>query len=401
MVEAKTVTVLAAGDVFPDLEDGAACFRHLRPLFAAGDIVFGNCEGVYTDRPALAPTHMVFGGASPDRGSMFGEVGFDVMNLANNHSVDGGYIGLADTQQLLRSQGIATIGAGNDIAEATAPAIVERDGRKIAFLGFCAEFPIGYEAREGRPGLAPLRIETTYRNPLPNFWSPGIDPEVVTTPLAEDMVRLHAAIAAANEQADHVIVSFHWGSNPEVRDICVPPSRTHVRQYRNFLHDYEVQIARDVVERGADAVLCHHHASLRGVEIHGGKPIFYGLGVLMHHFHSAGRHARSDDALIDTWNEEDCPYWPFRRPEAKLTGVAVLTFDDDGVGAAFVPAVILSDGSTEPLRIDDPRADAVTEHLERLNAEESLDTVFAHDTLQQWRLLTIKTSGSNAGRAGI
>ena len=113
---------------------------------------FGNCEGVYSDRPAKAPSHKHFSGAPRARGDFLGAVGFDVMSCANNHMIDGGYAGLADTLELLRGQGIQTTGAGADIAEATRPAILERGGMRIAFLGFCSVYPVGYEAREQRPG---------------------------------------------------------------------------------------------------------------------------------------------------------------------------------------------------------------------------------------------------------
>ncbi len=125
----------------------------------AADIVFGNCEGVYSDRPARSPSHKHFMGAPRERGAMLGDVGFDVMTCANNHMVDGGYAGLEDTLELLREQGIAVTGAGADITEATRPAIVERDGLRVAFLGFCSVYPVGYEARADRPGIAPAASE--------------------------------------------------------------------------------------------------------------------------------------------------------------------------------------------------------------------------------------------------
>src|SRR5579864_8592619 len=138
------VSVFSVGDVFSDLPDGRASFAPLEPLFAQGDIVFGNCEGVYSDRPSRAPSHKHFCGAPLVRGSFLGEVGFDVMTCANNHMIDGGYDALADTLALLRGQGIATTGAGENIVEATRPAILEHDGVRIAFLGFCTVYPVGY-----------------------------------------------------------------------------------------------------------------------------------------------------------------------------------------------------------------------------------------------------------------
>src|SRR5579864_4281556 len=197
MAEAGRVSVFSVGDVFPDIPDGRSSFAPLEPLFASADIVFGNCEGVYSDRPSRAPSHKHFCGGPRAHGAFLGEVGFDVMTLANNHMIDGGYEGLADTIELLRSQGIATTGAGENIAQATRPALVERAGMRVAFLGFCSVYPVGYEARESRPGLAPLRVRTYYGNPDPNFWEPGIEPLIETVPFAADLARYRATIAAA------------------------------------------------------------------------------------------------------------------------------------------------------------------------------------------------------------
>ncbi len=159
--------------------------------------MFGNCEGVYSDRPAKSPSHKHFMGAPRERGAMLGEVGFDVMTCANNHMVDGGYVGLEDTLELLREQGIAVTGAGKDLAEATRPAIVERHGLRIAFLGFCSVFPVGYEATSSRPGLAPLRVRTFYGDPDPNFWEPGIEPVITTVPVQEDLERYRSVDRAS------------------------------------------------------------------------------------------------------------------------------------------------------------------------------------------------------------
>ena len=116
------VSVLAVGDVFPDVPDGRRSFAALEPLFEAADVVFGNCEGVYSDRPAPSPSHKHFMGAPREHGSMLGAVGFDVMTLANNHMVDGGYAGLEDTLVLLHEQGIATTGMSTSLESPSDPA---------------------------------------------------------------------------------------------------------------------------------------------------------------------------------------------------------------------------------------------------------------------------------------
>jgi poly-gamma-glutamate capsule biosynthesis protein CapA/YwtB (metallophosphatase superfamily) len=378
MAHPARVSVFSVGDVFPDIPDGRASFAPLEPLFAQADIVFGNCEGVYSDRPSRAPSHKHFCGGPRAHGAFLADVGFDVMTCANNHMIDGGYEGLADTIDTLRSQGIATTGAGENIDDATTPAILERAGIRVAFLGFCTVYPVGYEARAARPGLAPLRVRTYYGDPDPNFWEPGIDPVIQTVPFADDLARFRATIASAKEQADFVIVAPHWGYS----------------SWMEVLQDYELELARDAVEHGADAVMCCHHHSLRGIELHRGKPIFYGLGTLIHHFTSiktspadrAAREARFGDRSSFAADEE-FPLFPFRA-DARRTGIAVTDLCADGtVETGFIPAIILADGATEPLRADDPRAAEVADYIERLSAQSGFATRFERATLGDWLLV--------------
>jgi poly-gamma-glutamate synthesis protein (capsule biosynthesis protein) len=377
----RPVSILAVGDVFPDAPDGRAAFAPLEPLFHGADVVFGNCEGVYSDRPARSPSHKHFMGAARERGAFLGEVGFDVMTCANNHFVDGGYAALEDTLELLRGQGIAVTGAGTDIAAATSPAIVERDGLRIAFLGFCSVYPVGYEARKDRPGIAPLRVRTLYADPDPNFWEPGIGPVVVTEPVPEDLERYRTAVANARKDADYLVVACHWGYSSLMEE----------------LQDYELELARDAVEHGADAVVCHHQHSLRGIELHRGKPIYYGLGALVHHFESfettpetrAAREAQFGSRSSMT-ADEPFPLFPFRA-EARRTGIATLDVAADGSAAAgFIPAMMLADGSTEPLRPDDPRAAEVADYVERLSEQSGFATGFARAERDGWMYLSVK-----------
>jgi poly-gamma-glutamate synthesis protein (capsule biosynthesis protein) len=381
MSSSNTVSILAVGDVFPDVPDARAAFQPLEPLLHSADVVFGNCEGVYSDRPARSPSHKHFMGAPRERGAMLGEVGFHAMTCANNHMVDGGYVGLQDTLDLLRSQGIAVTGAGMNIDEATQPAIVERKGLRIAFLGFCSVYPAGYEARPSRPGLAPLRVRTFYADPDPNFWEPGIDPVIVTEPLPEDLERFRTAIARTREQADFVVVACHWGYSSWVE----------------VVQDYELELARDAVDHGADAVVCHHHHSLRGIELHAGKPIFYGLGALMHHFasHTPSAEERSArerrfGARSSLAADEKLPLFPFRADTWK-TGLANLVVASDGsVRTGFVPALMIADGSTEPLRPSDPRAADVADYLERITRQSGFDTSFTRSERGGWMLLEVQ-----------
>jgi poly-gamma-glutamate capsule biosynthesis protein CapA/YwtB (metallophosphatase superfamily) len=362
----NVIEVLVAGDVYPNVPDGLAAFRDLRELLAAADVVAANCEGAYSDRPAPSPSHKHMMVSPPERGSMLGQVGFDVLSLANNHMIDGGYVALWDTRDLLARQGVATMGAGGNLAEALRPAIVERRGVRIAFLGFCSVFPVGYEARPNRPGIAAVRVRTRYDDPDPNFWEPGIDPVISTEPVAADLAQYTETIAAVKRQADVVIVLNHWGYSSRLE----------------ILQDYELQLARAGIDSGADAVLCCHHHSLRGIEFRSGKPIFYGLGTLVHHLttlyppsdEELGRRRRKFGSQAHI-PDPAFPLFPFH-PDARQTGLAVLDISADGIAqVGFVPALIHADGSTEPLSPGDPRAAEVTGYLQRITADRGFATV--------------------------
>jgi poly-gamma-glutamate synthesis protein (capsule biosynthesis protein) len=387
-VSRQPTTLFAAGDVFNELDDDWKAFRHLSPLLRSADVVFANCEGVYADKPVLSPNRRVYHGTTRRHGARLSEAPFHVMTCANNHALDGGYDGLAETLELLRGQGIRVTGAGATIEEATRPAIVERNGARFAFLGFCSVFPVGHEARADRPGLAPLRIRTHYDASDPNMWDPGDDPVVTTRVEPQDLARLHEALASARRVADFVVVAFHWGHSAIIRErTAAVKLRTGSRAWRETTADYELELARDAVAHGADAVVCHHQLSLRGVEFHRGKPIFYGLGVLVNHF--------SDRKLHQALGADPgYPYFPFR-PEARHTGIAVLELGSGGVtSAGFIPCMILPDGSTEPLRAGDERARAVREILESQNRSSGLDTACLQEARDGWSFIRL-TPGSS------
>jgi poly-gamma-glutamate synthesis protein (capsule biosynthesis protein) len=372
--------MFVGGDVFANQPDGRSAFRSLSPLLRTADLVMANCEGVYTDRPSPAPSHKHLMVASPERGSMLGEAPFHVLGCANNHMMDGGYEGLSDTLETLRSQGIATVGAGLDLDEALRPVVLERQGVRFAVLAFASVFPVGYEARQARPGIAPLRVQTFYANPDPNFWEPGVEPLISTVPFPPDRARFRTAIAEARELADVLVVLPHWGYSGRLEK----------------LHDYEIELARDAVDHGADIVLCCHHHSLRGIEFHRGRPIFYGLGSLVHHLRSSyqlsaeevargrGKVHQSDDAF---------PFFPLH-PDARMTGLATLDVDAGGSRqVGFVPAQIQPDGSTEPLRAADPRATTVAEYLARITSESGFGTGFKLTERDGWAWVSVTENG--------
>jgi poly-gamma-glutamate synthesis protein (capsule biosynthesis protein) len=88
--------------------------------------------------------------------------------------------------------------------------------------------------------------------------------------------------------------------------------------------------------------------------------------------------------------DETFPLFPFRA-DARRTGVATLDVAADGSAAAgFIPAMMLEDGSTEPLRGDDPRAAEVADYVERLSEQSGFATGFARSERDGWMYLSVK-----------
>jgi poly-gamma-glutamate synthesis protein (capsule biosynthesis protein) len=166
--------------------------------------------------------------------------------LANNHVLDWGYSGLAETLATLKRAGIAAAGAGADLAEASAPAALRLPGgaRVLVFSAGLATSGVFTEwaAAGGRPGVWLL-------------------PARPTAAVAEVRER----VESARRDGDIVVVSLHWGGNWGHR---VPAS--------------ERELAYGLVEQ-ARVDLVHGHSSHhpKAIEVYRGKLILYGCGDLL------------------------------------------------------------------------------------------------------------------------
>jgi poly-gamma-glutamate capsule biosynthesis protein CapA/YwtB (metallophosphatase superfamily) len=345
------LSIFAVGDVYVDRDDPRSAFETSGAFLHSGDVLFGNCEGVFSDEWERVPTSGPPVVAPTANAERLAAAGFDVLSLANNHIVDGGHKALINTRATLNGLGIQTTGAGADYQEAHAPAIVERNGVRIAFVAYSSIFPRGYEARGLVPGLAGMRAHTHYVSPDPDYWNPGGQPEIRTETVPEDAEALARDIATARREADIVAVSVHWGD-----------------MFRAFVvGDHERRIARLAIDSGADLVLGHHQHMLRGFEFYKGRPIYYGLGHYVFDLPDLPRRMAEDGITLPPVRPEDdlslnryrdsyrlgprdgYPLLPFH-PDGRLTGVAVVRVDRGGVVAAgFCPAII--NEANEPVQV--------------------------------------------------
>jgi poly-gamma-glutamate synthesis protein (capsule biosynthesis protein) len=175
------------GDVLVDRADPAEAFSRIRGVLAGGDLLFGNCEAVYSAAASVPPHVGAALVVDPSNVTGLAAAGFDVMSCANNHIGDGGHSAMLETTEHLRTAGIKHVGVGANLAEARAPAFIEARGVRIAVLAAASVFPYGYEARDDWPGLAPLRGYNLYQDADPYNWVPGAQPRVRTFTDEQDL----------------------------------------------------------------------------------------------------------------------------------------------------------------------------------------------------------------------
>jgi len=207
-------------------------FDETAPYFRAGDVNFANLETPVTrEGEPIAGKQFTFR-MSPDAVPSLAKVGFNLLSLANNHIMDYGEKGLAQTLSILRAYHVGFSGAGPNEAQARLPAVIRVKGKKIALLAYSAVLPASFYAGKDRAGTA-FAFEESLRSDIP----------------------------LARKESDFLIVSFHWG-----------------RELQSFPEEYQIRLAHRAIDLGADLIVGHHPHVLQGIEVYQGRPIFYSLG---------------------------------------------------------------------------------------------------------------------------
>ncbi len=229
--QAHHVRAYHYGLTFENREDEARYpFRRVADLLRDADIAFANLETPISDRGRWSGAFRTPSAFADG----LGWAGIDVVSTANNHALDAEGEGLLETIDNLRRAGIGHVGTGHDLEDARRSVIVERDGIRVAFLGYAQLVNDGGSAfaTETESGVVPL-----------------------------DPLLIREDIARARDQADLVVLSFHWGieNNQDV-------------------HPGMQAFAREIIDAGADVILGHHPHVPRGIEVYQGKPIVYSMG---------------------------------------------------------------------------------------------------------------------------
>ncbi len=241
----SSVTLMAVGDLMLArtvgerilAEGPEVVFDQVWTILSAADILAGNLECALTDQGDAQDKAFTFA-APPLSAQALGLVGFDIAVLGNNHSLDYGQAGLAQTMQLLAEQGIAPLGVGLGQA-AAGPLIIEKNGLRLAFLSYVNLVPeyTGFDARTWRATQEQVGIA----------WA--------ETAIIQEDVR------AAKALADLVIVFMHFGYEGSPLAVV-----------------YQRELAVAAIDAGATAVLGSHPHVLQSVDEYHGGLIAYSLG---------------------------------------------------------------------------------------------------------------------------
>lgn len=316
------------------------------PVLAQADLRFVNCMRTYSTRGVRAD-HAPQVGQPIEMAAIYTNGGFDAVTMANNHSYDSGPEALVDTRELLNSRGIQVTGAGRDFEEARRAAVLERHGIKVAYLGYTSVGPVGSEAGANKPGVAPVRVKTSYETRGPHQ-----PVRVRTEPDAKDLADLVDNIRTLRSQVDFIILAFHAG----------------VIRLPRVISDYQVAVAHAAIDAGADMVVGHAPHLPKAIEMYKGKAIFYSLGVF----------AMTKSFPAPSWSEPawmhgavrnhadldpDYPFMPYGK-DCTLSLLAKVVAHKDGAARySFLPMMFDAKYRPEVLRNGDPRFDRMVAYM--------------------------------------
>ena len=151
----QEATLISVGDLILDIPQVDALFDPTREILKSGDVVMGQVEIPYTTRPIWSAYDRYSAPATdPVRLEAMKNAGFNVGTCAGNHSFDQGYYGIVDTLNKLHELGIASAGEGENLEEALAPAVIEKNGLKFACFSYTAVGPKTVMATPAKAGAA-------------------------------------------------------------------------------------------------------------------------------------------------------------------------------------------------------------------------------------------------------
>jgi poly-gamma-glutamate synthesis protein (capsule biosynthesis protein) len=295
-------------------------------MLHGADVRFANFESNVHDY-LEGHQHTCEGGYVSTEPALLGDLkwmGINLVSTAGTHPYDYGDEGILCTMRSLKETGIIHAGVGRNLREARSPAYLDTPRGRIGMVAATAHLLEEAAAGEqrpdalGKPGVNPLRFQTTYvvdekhlqylrqvgeaigvetgkaRRRNLGFPVPAEAPEqysflgykfmkgdavaIQTIPNQKDLEGNLRQIAEARYMSDFVMASLHYheisGSN-----LLTAKTRSDYEEPADFVKAY----AHRCIDAGADMFVGHGPQVPLGIEIYRGKPIFYSLGSFICH----------------------------------------------------------------------------------------------------------------------
>jgi hypothetical protein len=208
-----------------------------------GDFVIANAEAPITfSNQTLIPGKNFSYRSEPQAAWALSKLGVDAISVGNNHSLDMGLAGLQDTMRYASNAGMASFGAGLNLAEAERPVMLNTEMGTVGVVSIGENFGKAMKATDIGPGTVVFSPEAVQR---------GYD----------------LARAAG---ADFVVGYVHWGDN---YTDTLPQQR------------YWAQV---LVDAGYDVIVGAGSHIAEKIEFIGDVPVAYGLGNFV--FGTPGRY---------------------------------------------------------------------------------------------------------------
>ena len=289
--DANGVIVTALGDLMLSGEwDAQGGSQELAQMFDSlrsqlgGDIVFANLETAVPGTEGFIEKEPRVVAADTTLRTVLEALNVKVVNLANNHSFDSRYSGFVRLSSMLEDMGIHYLGAGVNSRSAERAVLITMNEIQLGWLGYVAK------------DTDPSHVASTK--------TPGVS--------ILDESKVLKSVAELKSKVDHVLVSLHWGI-----------------EYSRLPTPAQVNLARNLIDEGASAVIGHHPHVIQGVERYGNGVIAYSLGnATTTDFHIGSRLAirqnqrtRSSIALRLQLSRDSITHWdcvPFRGDRAGI-----------------------------------------------------------------------------------
>jgi hypothetical protein len=253
----NAVTFAFAGDVnFPeewDTEDGPPpdapplaervrgdpkhVLDPIAPVLSDADLTMVNVETAITDGGEPVAGKNYHFRSPPQTFEALKAAGVDVVNMANNHSLDYGPTGLQDTFTAIDAAKLPVTGLGRDANEAYAPYRTTIKGQRIAILSASdwlePDLIPSWSATDTQPGIA----------------------------FSIDRTRLLAEVAKVRPEVDTLVVFLHWGTE---ETWCASGEQQ--------------DLATALLGAGADIIVGSHAHRVFGAGKVGPAVVAYGMG---------------------------------------------------------------------------------------------------------------------------